>query len=219
MKTPKLYTDALAAWKAKPGQTVYIGSTDTAKLIRLQLKAHFPGTKFSVRTDIYAGGSSIRIRWTDGPTEKLVNAVTAAFAGSGFDGMTDYKYSKGAWLMPDGTAELRTIEAHYGTEGDVIEATKDGAIPVSFCADYIFGERDYSAEALKRTATAYAAKYADELAEAILAGKIEIEEDGFRGAYFKNADEFFSEPERYSGYGSRVALMSMAARRMLPIAA
>jgi hypothetical protein len=38
--------------------------------------------------------------------------------------MTDYKYSVGAWLMPDGTAETRSVEAHYGTDGEVIEAAK-----------------------------------------------------------------------------------------------
>lgn len=218
MKTPKLYSDALAAWTAKPGSTFYVGSTDTAKLIRLALKAKFPVTKFSVVTDKYSGGSSIRIRWTDGPTAKLVDAIVKPFAGSGFDGMTDYKYSVGAWLMPDGTAEIRSIEAHYGTDGDVLEATKDGAIPVRFCADFVFTERDYSVEALERTAKAYAAKWGDPLAEAIRRGAIRIEPDGFRGAYFMNAEDYTSDAPG-ANYGSRAALMEMAARRMLPVAA
>jgi hypothetical protein len=210
----KLYKNALAKWKANPTGTVYIGSTDTAKMIRAQLKAKFPNTKFSVRTDKYAGGSSIRIRWTDGPTQDLVDAVVKSFAGSGFDGMTDYKYSVGAWLMPDGTASTRKIEAHYGTDGEVIEAAIDGAIPVSFCADFVFTNRDYSAEALKRTAQAYARKWADELADAIADGKLLIE-DSYFGAHFKNADHFKTDSGEYGS----TALWRMAQRRMLPVAA
>jgi hypothetical protein len=219
MKTNPLYKSALAQWTKKPGRQAFIGSTDTAKLIRATLKAKFPNTKFSVRTDKYAGGSSIRVRWTDGPTSKLVDAVIGAFAGSGFDGMTDYKYSVGARLMPDGTAETRSVEAHYGTEGDTIEASKDGAIPVSFCADFVFTEREYSKAALERTAQAYAAKYVDELSEAILAGKLVIDDTEFWGARYQNANDFFSEPQRFTGHGGTVALMEMASRRMLPIAA
>jgi hypothetical protein len=210
----KLYKDTLAKWKANPTGTVYIGSTDTAKMIRAQLKAKFPNTKFSVRTDKYSGGSSIRIRWTDGPTQDLVDAVVKSFAGSGFDGMTDYKYSVGAWLMPDGTASTRKIEAHYGTDGEVIEAAIDGAIPVSFCADFVFTDRDYSTEALKRTAQAYARKWADPLAEAIKRDALQIE-DSYFGARFVNADSYTSE----TGEHGSTALWRMAQRRMLPVAA
>ena len=51
-------------------------ATDVAKLIRKELKAAFPGQKFSVRVDRYSLGSSIDVRWTDGPTIKQVEAQT-----------------------------------------------------------------------------------------------------------------------------------------------
>lgn len=215
MRNP-IYQQALAAWKAKPGSTFYIGSTDTAKLIRAQLKAKFPGTKFSVRTDKYSGGSSIRIRWTDGPTDAMVSAVVGAFNGSGFDGMTDYKYSKGAWLMPDGSADLRSVEAHYGTDGDVIEAAKDGAIPVSFCADSTFTNRDISREAMDRALRSYAARYpGDDLAEAIKAGEVKTEDCRW-GDY-----QIGGNPSQYRGigegsqYGGDCVIRAFAARRMV----
>ncbi len=67
----------------------YIGTVDTAKLIRATLKGTFPCVKFSVRSSLYSGGSSIRVRWTDGPTEKAVQSAVGHYCGSTFDGMTD----------------------------------------------------------------------------------------------------------------------------------
>jgi hypothetical protein len=48
---------------------------EQAKQIRVELKKAFPGTKFSVRSKNYSGGSSIRVEWTDGPTTKAVAAI------------------------------------------------------------------------------------------------------------------------------------------------
>lgn len=215
MRNP-IYQKALSDWRERPGRSVYIGSTETAKLIRAQLKARFPRTKFSVRTDKYSGGSSIRIRWTDGPTDAMVSAVVGAFAGSGFDGMTDYKYSKGAWLMPDGSADLREVEAHYGTDGDLLEPASDGAIPVSFCADFVFTNREISREAMDRALRSYAARYpGDELAEAIKAGEVKTEDSRW-GNY-----QIGGNPAQYRGigegsqYGGDCVIRAFAARRMV----
>jgi hypothetical protein len=71
--------------------TRYISCADTAKLIRPELKKNFPSIKFSVKSSSYAGGASIRIGWTDGPTSKAVEKVVKVFQGSTFDGMTDSK--------------------------------------------------------------------------------------------------------------------------------
>lgn len=49
-------------------------TTEVAKIIRSILKESFPEIKFSVRSKSYAGGSSISIHWTDGPTSKEVDA-------------------------------------------------------------------------------------------------------------------------------------------------
>ncbi len=73
--------------------TQFVDVADTAKLIRTALREAFPTVKFSVRSSRYAGGSSIRVGWTDGPTEKQVGAITSRFQGASFDGMIDLKSS------------------------------------------------------------------------------------------------------------------------------
>src|SRR3954469_5911642 len=69
----------------------YISTADTAKLIRAELREVFPGVKFSVKSSIYAGGSSIDVAWTDGPTDEMVEKITKKYAGASFDGMQDLK--------------------------------------------------------------------------------------------------------------------------------
>jgi len=97
--------------------THYIDAAEHAKIIRKVLKEAFPGIKFSVRTHKYAGGASIRVRWTDGPTGNTVNDILRPLAGGYFDGMTDYKGGKS--------------HMHNGEE-------------ISLGADFIFVDRDLS---------------------------------------------------------------------------
>jgi hypothetical protein len=73
--------------------TTYLSCADTAKLVRAALKESFPGVKFSVKSSVYAGGASINVAYTDGPSAGQVEAVAKAFQGAYFDGMTDYKGS------------------------------------------------------------------------------------------------------------------------------
>ena len=54
----------------------YADAAFVAKNIRKGLAAKFPGQKFSVRKDGY---DSIRVSWTDGPTEAEVEAVAGLF--------------------------------------------------------------------------------------------------------------------------------------------
>lgn len=110
----------------------YISTTDTAKLIREILKVEFPGIKFSVRSKMYSGGSSIDIGWTDGPTAKQVSAYTGMFEGATFDGMIDLK-SYVTITNEDGE------EIHYG-------------------ADFVFENREYS-DALTQKVAERAAHY------------------------------------------------------------
>jgi tRNA A37 threonylcarbamoyladenosine dehydratase len=71
-------------------------TTEAAKLIRAELKASFPGIKFSVRSSVYSMGSSIDVRWTMGPTEKAVEAIVGKYQDGYFDGMDDsYKCVEG----------------------------------------------------------------------------------------------------------------------------
>ncbi len=67
----------------------YMDATETAKVVRRELRVNFKGTKFYVRTSKYAGGSSVRVRWVDGPTTDEVNEIVGWMHGGSFDGMTD----------------------------------------------------------------------------------------------------------------------------------
>jgi hypothetical protein len=91
----------------------YVSVTDTAKLLRGALKAAFPKVTFSVRSSKYAGGASIDVGWTDGPTEAQVKAVTELYRGATFDGMQDLKEYHSTLLgAPDGSVR----EVHFGAD-------------------------------------------------------------------------------------------------------
>ena len=116
----------------------YISTTDTAKLIRAALKESFPGIKFSVKSDQYSGGSSIRVGWIDGPSAAMVEAVAKVFKGSYFDSSQDYKGSTYAIF--------------------------DGLV-TSFGPDYVFCSRENSTDAARRAAAQVARKYGPSLAD------------------------------------------------------
>lgn len=73
--------------------TVYYSPAETAQLVRAALKAQFPRVRFSVKTHVYAGGATVNVKWTDGPTSDMVELVAKPFAGSTFDGSIDLKSS------------------------------------------------------------------------------------------------------------------------------
>jgi hypothetical protein len=98
----------------------YLSVVETAKELRKRLKAAHPGTKFSVRSDSYAGGASIRVSWTDGPTRREVEATREPLVGSDFDGMQD----------------LKTYRDPIGINGRYVRSG----------ADHIFCDRELSAE-------------------------------------------------------------------------
>ena len=75
----------------------YATAADSAKLVRADLKAAWPGMKFSVRSE----RSTVNVEWTDGPTTKQVEALLGKFEMGYFDGMDDsYKYT--STYMVDG---------------------------------------------------------------------------------------------------------------------
>ena len=104
-------------------ERTYISTTDTAKLIRSALKESFPGVRFSVRSDRYSMGSSIDVRWTDGPNTAQVRSITQWFAGAEFDSMQDLK----SYVNTDFDGKA----THFG-------------------ADYVFEHRDYSDAMVQR---------------------------------------------------------------------
>ncbi|MCZ4061005.1 hypothetical protein O3W44_20845 [Pantoea sp. LMR881] len=66
------------------------GAVQVTSNIRKELKARFPGVKFSVRKRSY---DSVSINWMDGPTEEEVKAVTDKYKDSYFYGMQDMSIS------------------------------------------------------------------------------------------------------------------------------
>jgi hypothetical protein len=104
-------------------QTQYLSCAETAKIVRKTLKAAFPAVKFSVRSETYSGGASIRIGWTDGPNAATVESVVKHFEGATFDPMVDLK-------------------SHH----DTVLVGPNGPRVVSFGADFIFCSRRESRE-------------------------------------------------------------------------
>jgi hypothetical protein len=62
---------------------------DTAKILRKQLRAAFPGVKFSLRMSRGTAWGSYSLSWTGGPSVAEVDAIALPFEGKKFDGMTD----------------------------------------------------------------------------------------------------------------------------------
>ena len=100
-----------------------ISTADTAKLIRREVKHYFPNVKFSVRSHLYSGGSSINVSWTDGPTSSEVDVIVKRFQGASFDGQIDLKSYHNSFVVLEGST--LPIEVHYG-------------------ADFVFTNRDLS---------------------------------------------------------------------------
>lgn len=125
--------------------TQYLSCADTAKLVRKALKSSFPGVKFSVRSDTYAGGASIHVAWVDGPTTADVKTVTNRFQGADFDGMQDLKTYREATLLGDENGNLRAVR---------------------FGANFIFGERSYSPEVYRTAAETVAQRFGADFDEA-----------------------------------------------------
>lgn len=68
---------------------------EVAKLLRIELKAAFPETKFRIKSESYSMGNSVNIYWTDGPTRDQVREFAAKYEAGHFDGMTDcYNYNR-----------------------------------------------------------------------------------------------------------------------------
>lgn len=67
---------------------------ECAKAIRQLLKTKFPFVKFSIRSRSFAGGDSVDVSWTDGPTTRTIDSLIGKFQYGHFNGMTDcYEYS------------------------------------------------------------------------------------------------------------------------------
>lgn len=134
----------------------YISAVEAAKMIRAELKKKFPGVKFSVRSQSYAGGSSVNVSYTDGPAYKRVVAIVEAYEGASFDGMIDMEYSIDRWLCPLHGVSFASTSGTEGSRG-VVEAANfgrccDRAAVACFLCKYNGVSRELS-EAFYRKAT------------------------------------------------------------------
>lgn len=84
----------------------YLGCTEVATHIRITLKKAFPMTRFWVRSNKYAGGASIHIQWSQGPSAKDVDKVVDRFQGADFDAMQDLKIRRPPITLDDGCQVL-----------------------------------------------------------------------------------------------------------------
>lgn len=123
----------------------YIDTAEVAKMLRPQLKRVFPGVKFSVRIERYSGGSSIDVRWIDGPTVEQVEQVSHAFQGARFDGMIDLQYGANSWYCAKHGARVAETYGH-GSGLDDVHASRCCAAAelVHFGASYIHEHRELS---------------------------------------------------------------------------
>lgn len=81
-----------AEQKAKLGFKT--GSAACSAAIKNELKNLYPHIKFSVTSEVFAGGDAVRINWTDGITNDEISNITSKYQSGHFDGMTDmYEYS------------------------------------------------------------------------------------------------------------------------------
>lgn len=147
--------------KAKAGE--YLTHADRALLIRSALKNAFPLVKFSVKTQTYAGGGSVRVSWNDGPVAKDVEKVAGQFETRGFDGMIDMAHSCHLWLAPDGTATLAHDPGTQGSMGCDPEIIGSAHHPDAVIADrissgYVFCNRHISPALYQRAIDAVKAE-------------------------------------------------------------
>lgn len=88
----------------------------TAELIRQHLKQAFPGQKFSVTSEIYSMGSSVRVHYTDGPSAKEVEAIADQYKAGEFNGMDDsYTYAADEMKVDAGGAFYASYGAKFVT--------------------------------------------------------------------------------------------------------
>jgi hypothetical protein len=94
-------------------QPRHVSAADTAALLRCSLKAAHPKVKFGVRSHRYAGGASIDVGWTDGPTEVQVEKTSELYRGATGGGATGPRQYRDTLLSAEDGCELVHLAPHY----------------------------------------------------------------------------------------------------------
>ena len=105
--------------------TAYATPVETSRIMKRALRKHFPATRFSVRLSRGTGWGNCSVRWTDGPSTKLVKEITRHFEGSGFDGMTDCQYHIDNKLSDGRQTGLSLISEHRSISAGVAQRLAD----------------------------------------------------------------------------------------------
>ena len=90
----------------------------TAKAIKQELKKLFPSTKFSVKSDSFAGGNSVDVSWDNGPRRKQVDEIISKYQYGHFNGMEDiYEISNRNENIP----QVRFVHSSRNINEEIIE--------------------------------------------------------------------------------------------------
>jgi len=139
--------------KSESDGELYLDTADVSKILKMRLKYLYPDTKFSVTSEKYSMGSSINIRWQDGPVADEINDLARGYQLKRFDGMIDMETSCKAWLCPDGSMETAHIDGTTDSKGYIEDYIADppspGAVLCYGGAGYINTSRDLSYSKLK----------------------------------------------------------------------
>ena len=88
-----------------------------ASEIRRELKKAYPTIKFSVTSECFSMGNSVRIHWVDGPTTTQIDDIVKKYQFGNFDGMKDlYEYDNHI----DGLSQVKYVQTSR-TISDVIK--------------------------------------------------------------------------------------------------
>lgn len=88
-------------WAQQTGSSYARGSAN----LKMQLSMAFPGVQFSVKSESYSMGCSIRVKWTDGPTEAQVNEFAKRYQ---YSYLTEHDMHTDSSSYKDWDKEFRT---------------------------------------------------------------------------------------------------------------
>ena len=92
--------------------------------LRRELKRAFPTIKFTVKSESYSMGCSIRAGWTDGPTGKAVEAITDKYQYGNYDYYTDCAGIKDNTVHSDTFGGAKHVFAERTVSEDLREAVR-----------------------------------------------------------------------------------------------
>lgn len=97
--------------------------------LRRQLKARWPGIKFSVRIERFSMGDALRVSWTDGPTTPMVDELASRYKAGNFDGYSDcYEYACRPWTEAFGDAKYVTLSRNISPALEALAKAAFGEI-------------------------------------------------------------------------------------------